>query len=260
MAAKIKAMKEISPAVVLDALFYACAVWLMTFGILRYYRLDGWLCALYACLAALLAAAFCLLFLGGRYKRRVSGKRRRAQRDALLLHLNLEEEEKALACLLDAFRADGADCELDGGSLIVNEKYMIPIFTMSPVSADHVAILLKKYKNKPFVILCNSLSPEAERLAASFQKEVMCGDEVFSLFERTNTIPAELICGDLKRVTVKDKLRRSFSKSNARPFFVSGSLLLVMSLFTFFPLYYLVSGSVLLLLSILVRAFGYAQS
>lgn len=34
--------------------------------------------------------------------------------------------------------------------------------------------------------------------------------------------------------------------------------LLIMSLFVFFPIYYLISGSILLSAAILIRAFGYA--
>ena len=52
------------------------------------------------------------------------------------------------------------------------------------------------------------------------------------------------------------RLRAVFSKRNARPFFVSGLLLLVMSLFVIYPVYYLVVGSALMIAAIVVRAVG----
>lgn len=107
-------------------------------------------------------------------------------------------------------------------------------------------------------MVCNALTPEAEKLLLSFGRQAICADEIFALFERTQTTPSPLICGAIPRVTAKQKLRRSFSKKNARPFFVSGLLLLIMSLFTFFPIYYLVTGSILLVSAVCIRAFGYA--
>ena len=65
-----------------------------------------------------------------------------------------------------------------------------------------------------------------------------------------------MICGKISRRTLRAKLRRTFSKRNAYPFFVSGAGLLVMSLFVFFPVYYLISGSILLVVSVLIRIFG----
>ena len=86
----------------------------------------------------------------------------------------------------------------------------------------------------------------------------MRADEIFSLFERTGTTPERLICGEIPRPKLKARLRRVFSKKNARPFFTGGILLLFMSLFTFFPLYYLITGSILLLSSVFIRVLGYA--
>ena len=59
-------------------------------------------------------------------------------------------------------------------------------------------------------------------------------------------------------MATKTRLRAAFAKRNARPFFVSGFLLLIMSLFVIYPVYYLVTGSVLMIAAIVVRATGFA--
>ena len=84
----------------------------------------------------------------------------------------------------------------------------------------------------------------------------MTGAEIYELFARTDKLPETYICGEIPRRTVRSKLRRAFSKRNAYPFFVCGMGLLIMSLFVFFPIYYLISGSILLSAAILIRAFG----
>ena len=185
-------------------------------------------------------------------------RREKGERDALLLHLALEKEERVRADLLSALAADGKNASCEEDVLSSEGVLLIPIFTMEPLSADMVASLLKKYGEAPFKIVCNSLTAEAEKLLLTFQKGAVKGDEVYALFARTK-MPSPLICGQLPRRSLRGRLRISFSKKNARPFFVSGLLLLFMSLFTLFPLYYLVTGSVLLVAAVLVRAVGFSE-
>ena len=84
----------------------------------------------------------------------------------------------------------------------------------------------------------------------------MTASDVYALFAKTG-MPDPLICGEIPRKTARTRLRRAFSKRNAYPFFVSGAGLLVMSFFVFFPVYYLITGALLVATAIFVRAFGY---
>ncbi len=253
-------MKRFSPADISDILFYTVSAAFVAFGILRFFRLNVWLCLLFA---FLFAAATCIgtgLLLSGRRRKKINGKREKEERDALLLHLALEKEERVRAELLSALVSDGRNANLKGDVLEEDGVLLIPLFTMEPLSADTVAVLLRTYGASPFTVLCNEVSAEAEKLLLRFGKGVQKGDEIYSLFARTGTTPNPLICGQLPRRTLKTNFRRSFSKKNARPFFVSGLVLLFMSLFTLFPLYYLISGCVLLVTAVLVRAIGFAET
>ena len=127
---------------------------------------------------------------------------------------------------------------------------------MEPVTADTVASLIRRYGEEPFTLLVNKLTAEAEKLLRSFGKRAVRGDEVYALFRRTDTFPAPMLLSNLPRPKWRVRFRAVFSKRSARPFFISGALLLIMSLFTFFPRYYLITGSVLLVLSVILRFFG----
>ncbi len=252
-------MKRFSLADILDVLFYTLSACFVAFGILRYFRLALWLCLLFS---LLFAAATCVgsgLLLSGNRQKKVKSKREKEDRDALLLHLALEKEERVRAALLTALLADERHANLRGDVLEEDGKLLVPLFTMEPVSADTVARLLKQYGEDPFTLACKDVTAEAEKLLLRFEKGIMKGDEVYKLFAETGTIPNPLICGNIPRRTLKMNLRRSFSKKNARPFFVSGLLLLIMSLFTLFPLYYLISGCALLITAVVVRAVGFAE-
>lgn len=243
---------------VADLLFYSACAFFLSLGILRFYRVPLPLSLLCAVLIALAAGGFVFLLLYRSRRKRYLNKKERESREALLLHLALEKPENVLRQLLAAYLADKKEARLQEDALLVDGVQTVPLFTMEPVGADEIALLLRRFGKEPFTVLCNALMPEAEKLLASFGVASVQGDGVYALFARTDTLPSPLICGEILRKTVKQKLRRTFSKSNARPFFVSGILLLVMSLFTFFPLYYVISGGILLLCAVTVRLFGYA--
>lgn len=251
-------MKKINFALVSDVVFYAVSVWFLSAALLRGTRAETWVCFVCATLTGLAAGILTFVLLYRRRSKRLLGKREREQRDALMLHLALETPERVRAALLTALRADGKDAHCEGDALCADGRKMIPQFTMQPLSADAVAGLLRRHGTQPFTLLCNSLSPEAAQLLDAFGRNAMAGDEVYALFLRTQTMPEPFICGEIPRRTLQKKIKLAFSKRNARPFFVSGMMLLIMSLFVFFPVYYLITGSVLLITAVLVRAFGYA--
>ncbi|MDE5896788.1 MAG: hypothetical protein K2H43_03110 [Clostridia bacterium] len=241
-----------------DVVFYSVASWFFLLGIMRYYRLPTAVCIAVATLLSLALGVCVFLAISRSHRLKRLGKKERDEKEALMLHLALEKSERVRADLLSAFLADGRDGRLEGDALNLDGTSAVPLFTMQPVTADAVAVLLREYGEIPFLLLCNALTPEAESLLSSFGRKAIRGDEIYSLLKRTDTVPENLICGEIPRKTIRTKLVRAFSKKNARPFFVSGLLLLFMSLFTFFPVYYLVTGSILLSSSVLIRALGYA--
>ena len=241
-----------------DIVFYSISAWLVLVGLLRWLRAQSWVCFTAATLLSLALGIILFLILSSRHKRRSLNKKEQELQEKLMLHLALERDERVRATLLEALIADGKDAHCEKDALSVDGVPLIPIFTMQPVSADAVARLLKEYGTENFCIACNTLSSEAEKLLSSFSRTALQGTEIFELLRRTDKIPDPLICGEIPRKTAKYKLHRAFSKRNAYPFFVSGAGLLIMSLYVFFPVYYLIAGSILLCASILIRAFGYA--
>jgi len=246
-------------SILTDVLFYSAAVWLLSFTIFRYYALPLWLCIAVAVALALATGMTVFLFASGKQSKKLLNKREREAKDALMLHLTLASDTQVLTAFHRAFAADGQPVSLTDGRLELDGKTILPLFTMEATTADSVAACMRKY-GSTFVLLCNKLSPEAEKLLQTFEIKSIAGDEVYRLFRETKTTPNPLICGELPRRTLKNKMRVAFSKTNSRPYFVSGSFLLIMSLFTIFPTYYLISGIVLLVCSVLIRFLGYSAA
>ncbi len=251
-------MKKLNFPMIADVLFYSVCTFALSLCILRYYRIQLPLSLTASFLISIAVGSIAFVILYGKRRKKLLSKKEREARDALLLHLALEKPERVRAALLEAYLADGKTAHCKDDELSVNELPVVPVFSLEPVSADEVARLIRRFGEEPFKIVCNSLTAEAEKLLVSFGIKAERGDDVYALFAQTGTTPNPLICGKIPRKTAKQKLRSTFSKSNARPFFTSGLLLLVMSLFTFFPLYYIISGSILLFCAITVRLLGYS--
>lgn len=251
-------MKKINFSFVSDVLFYGACAFVLALSVLRYFRVP-----LVLSLGASVAIGLTVSMAAGfllyqKNKKRLLSRREREARDKLMLHFALEKPERVRVQLLEAFLADEKNAHCFEDELCIEDTPCVPIFTLEPVSADEVARLIRKFGDRKIMIACRETTQEAEKLLQAFGIEKLGENEIYALFERTKKTPEPLICGEVPRRTGKKKLQRAFSKSNAHPFFVSGALLLIMSLFTFFPVYYIISGSVLLLLAITTRFFGYA--
>ena len=251
-------MKKIDFPLIADIAFYGVAAWFLSIGLLRYYRVNLAPAAIVASSISL-AVAGAVFFVSYTRRRKLRlGKKETEAREALMLHLALEKEERINAALCAAFLADQKCVTQQGDTILVEDALCVPRFTMQPLSADEVARIIRIYGREKLTILCNALTPEAEKLASSFGVKIMRKSEIYNLFTRTQTTPDPLLLAELPRKSARQTLRRMVSKKSARPFFTSGILLLIMSLFTFFPIYYLISGCVLTSLAILVRFFGFA--
>ena len=238
--------------VIADTVFYAACAFLLGFCALRFWGVSAPLAAL-ACVFLALAVGTGVFFLErhNRRKKYLSAKQRE-ECDALLLHLSLSPPDQKAELLASALSKEGRKTEYEGGSLCVDGKAAELLFCMEPASADELARAIGRHGGN-FILYCNRLSDSAENLLKRFPVEAVRGEEVYGLLKRTDTIPAQLLGSVGAKKSHKEKLRAVLKKSSARPFFLSGTMLLIMSLFTLFPVYYLITGSVLLLLSVGLR-------
>lgn len=126
------------------------------------------------------------------------------------------------------------------------------MFSVEPLSADKIAEKVKRFPKREITIYCNALSPAATKLCADLKLNAVCADEVYLLFKRHGLLPEKYICDPPKR-TFKDSLLSFTDKANGKSFILGGIGLLIFSLFTLFPIYYLISGSILTVFGLAVR-------
>lgn len=241
-------MKQLPVAA--DAVFYAACTFLPILCILRYFGAPVWLSILAAgALAICVGLAVFLLETRTRGKRLLSARQAR-ERDTLLLHLTLAPARETEELLRRAHKKEQRSAQTSGQPP-ANDAPVEFLFTLEPLSADHLASIIRT-RGEQFTLFCSELSPAAEKLTKTFPITVIRGDEVYRLLSETGELP-ERFLGTTPRPSRREHLRTLFTRNSAKPFFVSGALLLLMSLFTIFPVYYLAAGSLLLLLSVGLR-------
>ena len=241
-----------------DSLFFAVCTAILSFCILRFYDVPLGVCFSVSVLLFLSVGGICLIVFQSKRDKKLLSEREKREKQALLLHLTLEKEDRVRSLLAEAYRAEEKTAREREDAIEIDGIPYYPRFSMQPLSADVAATLLRANRAEKFGLLCNALSPECAALLLSFEIPVVDGEEIYALLKRTQRIPERLICGTPQKRTVRKNLRRFFGKKNSRPFFISGILLLLMSLFAIFPLYYLISGCALMTCALFVRAFGYA--
>lgn len=238
-------MKKIDLPLYSDTLFFAACGGLLSLCILRYYRLNMWLSVLLSILFAILVGVGTFLFLYRKRKKQFNTTKDKEETEKLKLHLALSSKE--------------ANEKLFAPLLSESKTTIYLLFRMQPISADAIAEKLRiTPTEKQFGVFCNRLSEEATTLCDEFDIKVTQIETLYRELKERNLLPATYICGEKKRRGTKEKLKTSFSKKNSRSFFVSGAALAILSFFSFFPVYYVICASVLLLLSLFIRIFGYA--
>ncbi len=128
-------------------------------------------------------------------------------------------------------------------------------FRFEKVTADELSpILCGGAAGK--TVYANAFTDEAKTLAASFGLRLVEGEEVYALVKESGCMPKELIAPPKHKGGLRQFLQAHLRRRAWRGYAFAGCSLLLFSVLTVFPVYYIVSGSLLLALSLFLRFFG----
>ena len=245
-------MKKINLAVISDVLFFTLCAFLIGFIALRYFfKSIVWAIVI----SAFIAVGVCLLSLHLTIKRReklIATTIGEGERKLLAIHLSTLAPEKLIPIFLNA---------LDGtyavDNAIEDEKNQYRFcFKLTPLTCDDIALFIKGRGEKQLVILCCSVTPEGVSFAKDFSVSLKCMGEIYPLLRDKKLLPESYpFSSSIKKGALK-KVKARFNRRLCPSLFFSGLFLLIYSLFSFYPIWYIVTGSVLLTLSAVCLFFG----
>ena len=246
-------------AFISDLIFTFSLSFLFTLCVFRYFHLSLVGATLLGFVCGILAAGAVGALLQSKRKMLFLKKSDEAQKEKLLTHLSLLGDEQKTSFFHQAFSKSNASVRRSGRlRLFSDEAFYFLRFHFAPVTADEVASAARWKTAKKKFLLCSEIEESAAALCKKLDIELWTGEKIYVALKESDALPKTYFGEENAEKRSKRKLRLCFSKRNAKSFFVGGALLLLSSLFTPFPYYYLIFGTLLFLASALIRIFGYS--
>lgn len=242
-------MKKFIPLIA-DALLAGVCVFLLFFTLVRYYFSTA--AGLAAGITAGLAAgAGTFFYIRAKQKKTLELSACKAGAEKLAVHLSLtgNHEAAALIAACTGGKPAGSFAESD-------DKLFYACFTPEPATRNELIPLIRAESAKQKVFACCTATPACADFAAATNIEIMGADGVYELFERAEKLPEKYLWEGKKRTKFLTLVRSRFTKRLCLPTFWSGAALLFFSYFTYYPIYYITVGSLLLALCAAAAIFG----
>lgn len=236
--------------IVSDAAVAALCTFMLAFTFVRYHfgNTYGLIAALPAALAA---GTLVFLYKGRKRKRALDTAAMSAGAEKLAAHLALlgpEESAALFARGLDGAKPDGSVAETDRGLYFCS-------FTPEPADRNALLTAIRHRTEKKKHFVCCTATQECARLAEETGIELICAEEIYGLLKEKDALPGKYLL-EKPKSGMFSKIKGGFSRRLCMPAFWSGAAMLFFSYFSFYPVYYIVSGSLLLVMCAAAAIFG----
>lgn len=244
-------MKKLTFALVSDCIFFMLCTFFVGLAIIRFYVRNTALAISLAVMTALAAGILLVLLMLRRREKLIESNAGTKALEKLALYFAVTDDEQNAKLVAEALNGTYV-----GGNCVLTDKgHAYVLFRAEPLGADCIAKILKDKEHNFYALICNSCTPEAERLAALFSLKIVKTGKVYNLLKDADKLP-ETNLPEEKRHGIFYKIKSRFTRKLCPSFFFSGLVLLGFSMFTFYPVYYVVFGSILMLLSALCLFFN----
>lgn len=251
-------MKKFVFSVYSDTVFIAFVSFILSFALFRFYLHSFGLALAFAVLTALALSALAYLHMRRKSDKKLVKISDEKEISRLSFHLAMDTDENNFERLFAALFQKSEKARREENSIVVeNEEYFFS-FRLEPVRADEVACIVRRGGDKQKNFMVADVTPDAEKLAAAFGIRIMRASDVYLLLKETENLPEHYILAEKMKTGWKEKIKFRLQKRMYKGYLLAGAALLVFSLFTFFPVYYLVTGGILLCVAVFVRFFGKA--
>ncbi|MDE7452807.1 MAG: hypothetical protein K2N22_00175 [Clostridia bacterium] len=249
-------MRRINLPLILDTLFAALCAFLLFFTAMRYYTKSAAIALGFAICACILFGALSCLYISKKQNKNLRLSRDEKNKKLLSLHLSLSSDEYICGLFEKCLSNENAAAKIKGGKIFTEECVYFFNFKMQPLSEDDVAQVIKFSSENKKVIFCSKISPEAALLCENFLIEIRNIGSVYKLLKDNDLLPEKYIYEGAKKIGIFKKIKARFNRKLSAPLFWSGAGLLFLSYFTFFPVYYIISGGIMLILSAAALVFN----
>lgn len=239
-------MKRLNLPLALDTLFTGACAFFVFYTAVRYYTKSAAVGLAFGITAAVLFGALAYVYISRKQNVKLLLSRDERDKKLLSLHPSLSSDGY-IRRLFKNLLGEGA--KISGRKVVQGDTACFFCFRLQPLNEDDVAAVIKYRYDGKKKIYCVSATHGAAELAESFAISVTGIDGVYSALKEKNLLPEKYVYGGAKKAGTLQRVAARFNSKLAAPLFWSGTALLALSYFTFYPIYYIASGSLLLILA-----------
>lgn len=245
-------MKKISLfATIADSLLAAACAFVIIFTAVRFYTKNPALGLGLGAAAFALFGALAFLRLNSKRGKAVALGKKQIRRRAAKLYLCSLKRDEALSLLNIAI-----DGKINRNGIEKESKIYLPEFLPEQLSPNDICGAKEVDGKLEKVIICNGATDEAVKFAKLLNIEIKPSDELLDKLEELNALPQKFSFGDSVKPKLKERLQGAIARKNAPRLFWCGLWLTAFSYFTFFPVYYIIAGGLMLMLAAVCLVFG----
>ena len=244
-------------AFISDILLTFFLVSVFTLCLFRHFRISLGVAIFLSTLCGVLGSAAVAAFLQNKRKTFFLKKSDEAQKQKLLLHLALLSDEKKTQFFLPILAKETTAKRFGKTYIHTPDAFYNVKVGFSAVTAEDVANFYRLRSNKNKILLCSQIEEKALLLCQQLNIQIKSGNEIYKFAKDNDALPTKFLGENNSQERRKKQWRLCCSKKNGKRFLISGALILFTSLYTPFAYYYLIFGSILLLVALFIRIFGY---
>ena len=173
-----------------------------------------------------------------------------------LLLVSTELENVKTLKELYLIKGEKVEAFSDRLSVVSLSEEIFPIIKLEPLSVLEVLGLIKKTKENFITsILVVTLSEELETLVKEMNLNVkfLKVEEMYLLYKKYGENIKLPNIVKIKENKLSNYYKKIFTKKQSKKFLFSGIIITISSIFSFYPLYYIIFGGILMITSVLLR-------
>lgn len=244
-----------------DAFFVFTATFFLSVSILRYNRFNVISTLLVSALTGIAAASGVVIYgliKSEDYKR---AEDRKEKAESLMRELCFLSDDKTLKLLKKCYEKSGKTVEQKDNFIIIKEdkQAVFPLFSLEKTPAKEV---IKAYKLTPetytTVIMSGGVTSETENFlnAMKLRIKVLNIFNVYDMLLSADMLPERVLIPKIKPKKRGEVIKKIFSREKSPKFLLAGTVILLSSVFSYYPVYYIIFGAVLLAIAAALRFFA----
>ncbi len=253
-------MKKLLFVAISDTLFLAFIGFILSFILIDYFVYKPYSIILAVCFS-LLVGLISFKKLSTRANKTHTANKHSEDLYKVFYQLRFESKEKLTSRFIRAFNKNGYETERKKGGIYLKEKEVMVFikFGFDPLQkADVVKAFNCITKSEKAVIMAENFTDEIRDFVRLFDGKVLLidGEKIYKLLKTSDELPKITVENEQSSNKKPRFVANFFAKKSAKRFLLFGTTFLLMSFVVPLKLYYVISGTIMLILSAICLLFG----